>query len=156
MLHRLVARVQTWRFGSKSRAVPRPKRTQDPPSFKGRSRAAEAGAVPCTSGQQSLDRRQVAFGSLVLILTAAFYTRGRDVVLFVLGLGAGMVGVVLGQLIAILRIRAFPVFVITGICVFVVAWLIPVMASAQSVRRRPRPAGSRRRRKAGGDSDSRH
>ena len=58
-------------------------------------------------------------GSLVLVLTSAWYARGegRDVVLFALGMAAGVVGVVLGQLIALLRVRALPVFVVTGACI---------------------------------------
>lgn len=67
-----------------------------------------------------------ALGSLVLILTSAWYSRGsgRDVVLFTLGLAAGMVGVVIGQILAILRLRALPVFVVTFICVMIAAWIM--------------------------------
>jgi len=65
-------------------------------------------------------------GALVLLLTFAWYDRadGKNVVIMMLGLSAGMFGVLLGQGIAILRLRAFPVFVATGICVTVAAWLM--------------------------------
>jgi hypothetical protein len=65
-------------------------------------------------------------GSLVLVLTAAWYKRGsgKDVVLFMLGTAAGLVGVVVGQLIAILRLRALPVFIATGLCVGGAVWLM--------------------------------
>ncbi len=58
-------------------------------------------------------------GSLVLLLTIAWYARagGKDIVIFMLGLSAGMFGIVLGQVIALLRVRAFPVFIATAICV---------------------------------------
>lgn len=55
-----------------------------------------------------------ALGSLVLILTAAWYNKGggRDVLLFTLGLGAGFIGVLLGQLLSLFRLRALPVFIV--------------------------------------------
>ncbi|HVH48085.1 MAG TPA: hypothetical protein VM925_37385 [Labilithrix sp.] len=67
-----------------------------------------------------------ALGSLALVITAAWYSRGsgKDVVLFMLGTTAGLIGVVLGQLIAILRARAFPVFIATGICVAGATWMM--------------------------------
>ncbi len=68
-----------------------------------------------------------ALGSLVLVGTIAYYDRGgggKDILLFLLGTGAGLVGVLLGQLIAILRLRAFPVFVVTGICAMFAGWLM--------------------------------
>jgi hypothetical protein len=69
-----------------------------------------------------------ALGSLVLVLTAAWYSRdsGRDVVMFALGTAAGMGGVVLGQLLAILRLRALPMFIVTGISAAAAAWLMSV------------------------------
>jgi hypothetical protein len=67
-----------------------------------------------------------ALGSLVLLITAAWYSHGRDkdVVLFLLGTMAGLAGVVLGQLIAILRIRALPVFIATSICIAFSIWMM--------------------------------
>ncbi len=65
-------------------------------------------------------------GSLVLFLTIAWYSHagGKDVGVMMLGLMSGMFGVVVGQLIAILRVRALPVFITTGICVAVAAWMM--------------------------------
>lgn len=71
-----------------------------------------------------------ALGSLVLVLTAGWYSSrgsGRDVVLFVLGTIAGIFGVILGQVLAILRLRALPVFVVTFVCVVVAAWLMALV-----------------------------
>jgi hypothetical protein len=67
-----------------------------------------------------------ALGSLVLVLTAGWYSHGggRDVVLFLLGVIAGVIGVLLGQFIAILRFRALPVFIVTGFCVTAAAWML--------------------------------
>jgi hypothetical protein len=67
-------------------------------------------------------------GSLVLIGTAAYYERGsgKDVILFMLGCAAGIVGVVVGQLLAILRLRALPVFIASGVCIVCAIWLISV------------------------------
>ncbi|OJY30793.1 MAG: hypothetical protein BGO98_28925 [Myxococcales bacterium 68-20] len=67
-----------------------------------------------------------ALGSLALILTSAFYSRGsgKDVVIFALGTAAGLVGVLLGQLIAVLRMRALPVFIAAGICVALAVWVM--------------------------------
>jgi hypothetical protein len=71
-------------------------------------------------------------GSLVLLLTVAVYSSGydsgKDTLLFALGLGAGIVGVVAGQMIAVLRVRALPVMVASGICVWIGAY---IMALAQ-------------------------
>ena len=67
-------------------------------------------------------------GSLAFMLTVAWYERNdsKDIILVLLGLTSGMFGVVLGQAIAILRLRALPVFVATGICVGVAVWLMAV------------------------------
>lgn len=65
-------------------------------------------------------------GSLVLLLTFAWYSRGsgKDVGVMMLGLTSGLVGVVLGQTLAIFRLRALPVFVVTGICVAFAVWML--------------------------------
>jgi len=66
-------------------------------------------------------------GSLVLLLTVAYYSHnnsGRDVVLFLLGITAGMIGVLLGQLISVFRIRALPVFIFTGICITMAIYMM--------------------------------
>jgi len=67
-----------------------------------------------------------ALGSIALLLTVALYDHGsgKDVVLFTLGLAAGLVGVLLGQLIAVCRFRAFPVFVVTGISITLASWMM--------------------------------
>lgn len=67
-----------------------------------------------------------ALGSLVLVLTAAWYSHGsgRDVILFVLGMGAGLIGVVGGQFLAILRLRALPVFVVTFFSIVFGSWML--------------------------------
>ena len=67
-----------------------------------------------------------ALGSLALILTSAFYSRGsgKELVIFALGTAAGLVGVLLGQLIAVLRMRALPVFIAAGICVALAVWVM--------------------------------
>jgi hypothetical protein len=63
-------------------------------------------------------------GSIVLVLTSAFYSSGGDdTLLFFLALGAGLVGIVLGQLLSLLRLRAFPIFVATGISATIVFWI---------------------------------
>jgi hypothetical protein len=69
-----------------------------------------------------------ALGSIALVVTAAYYSdgSGKDVVLLVLGTLAGLFGVLLGQLIAILRLRALPVFVMTVICSGIAAWLMAI------------------------------
>lgn len=65
-------------------------------------------------------------GSVVLLLTVAFYAHesGRDVVLFMLGLAAGFIGVVLGQLVSVLRVRALPVFIVGGICIMMATYMM--------------------------------
>lgn len=70
-----------------------------------------------------------ALGSAALLLTIAWYSRddGRDVALFTLGLGVGMVGVLLGQFLAIVRLRALPVFILTAVCVTVAGWMISLV-----------------------------
>ncbi|MBX3206021.1 MAG: hypothetical protein KF764_13195 [Labilithrix sp.] len=67
-----------------------------------------------------------ALGSLALVLTSAWYARGtgRDVLIFMLGTAAGLVGVLLGQLIAILRLRALPVFIASGCFITGAAWMM--------------------------------
>lgn len=74
----------------------------------------------------------VGLGSLALVLTAAYYDHGsgKDVVMFVLGTGAAMFGVLLGQLIAVLRLRALPVFVVTGVCAAFAAWIMSMTHGA--------------------------
>src|SRR5262249_48806287 len=39
-------------------------------------------------------------------------------------LAAGMLGVVLGMLLAVLRLRAIPMFILTGICLGVAIWVL--------------------------------
>jgi hypothetical protein len=67
-----------------------------------------------------------ALGSAALLGAVAWYEHGegRDLLLFVLGLAAGMFGVVAGQIISILRARALPVFVVTTICVAFAGWMM--------------------------------
>jgi hypothetical protein len=68
-----------------------------------------------------------ALGSLVLFLNFLWYahdTSGKDVVTIVLGIGAGMFGITLGMFLAVLRLRALPVFVVTCVCLLVVFWLL--------------------------------
>lgn len=64
-------------------------------------------------------------GSLVMVLTGAFYSHGsRDAVLFALGTAAGMFGVVLGQFLAVLRLRALPVFVVSALFGAFAVWVM--------------------------------
>jgi hypothetical protein len=67
-----------------------------------------------------------ALGSLVMVLTLAWYANdsGKDTVVALLAMIAGTVGVLIGQFISILRARALPVFVATGVCIAGGAWLI--------------------------------
>lgn len=67
-----------------------------------------------------------ALGSLTLVLTSAWYSRGsgRDVLMFALGTAAGLVGVLAGQGIAILRLRALPVFIASGCFVAGAVWML--------------------------------
>ncbi|MBX3264592.1 MAG: hypothetical protein KF782_33280 [Labilithrix sp.] len=67
-----------------------------------------------------------ALGSLALVLTSAWYSRGsgKDVLMFTLGTIAGLIGVLVGQLIAILRLRALPVFVASGCFVAGAVWMM--------------------------------
>jgi hypothetical protein len=61
-----------------------------------------------------------AFASAIL-----FYGHSKDDTLSVLfACFAGMVGVVLGQLVAVLRLRAFPLFVLGGVSMFFGIWFV--------------------------------
>ncbi|HVJ88718.1 MAG TPA: hypothetical protein VM580_02875 [Labilithrix sp.] len=62
-------------------------------------------------------------GSLALLFTAAVYGKGGDFVLLTLGTVAGLLGVVLGQFISILRVRALPVFIAGGLCLMFGGWV---------------------------------
>ena len=67
-----------------------------------------------------------AIGSVVFFATFAFYSAdgAKDFLMMGLGLAFGMFGIVLGMLLAMLRLRALPVFVLTAICLGVVIWLL--------------------------------
>jgi hypothetical protein len=68
-----------------------------------------------------------ALGSIVLFLNFLWYSRhseSGEVLAFALGVIAGMFGVLLGMLIAMLRLRALPVFVVSGIFVTIVTWMV--------------------------------
>jgi hypothetical protein len=69
-----------------------------------------------------------ALGSLVLLLTIAWYSHGggKEVVLFVLALGVGMAGIVLGQLVSIFRARALPVFIASAMLIAGAMWMTSV------------------------------
>jgi len=68
----------------------------------------------------------VALGSLVMLLTAAWYAHrnDKDVIVIFLGLAAGVIGVLLGQAIALLRFRALPVFMVTTFCGVIAIWML--------------------------------
>ncbi len=72
-------------------------------------------------------------GSLVLLLTVAGYDHGngKDKIFFFLGLTAGMVGILLGQAISILRFRALPVFIVSAACVAGAIWLMVMLPGHQ-------------------------
>lgn len=68
-------------------------------------------------------------GSLALVVVAAAYARGssKDVLVYILATSAGMLGVLLGQLIAIVRARALPVFLVGGACITGGLWTASIV-----------------------------
>lgn len=66
-----------------------------------------------------------AAGFLAFLVAAALYERSAsDLLEMVIAVFAGMVGVLLGQLVAVLRFRTFPVFLVGGVSLFFGIWLI--------------------------------
>jgi hypothetical protein len=66
-------------------------------------------------------------GSVALLGTITYYDRSnsaKDILLMALGLTAGMVGIVLGQLIGILRFRAIPTFLLTGLSIAAAMYMV--------------------------------
>ncbi len=69
-------------------------------------------------------------GSIVLFGTITYYDRsvdGKDTLLLILALGAGMAGIVLGQLVAVLRFRAIPTFIVTGLSIAGAMWMVTAL-----------------------------
>jgi uncharacterized protein (DUF58 family) len=63
-------------------------------------------------------------GWLALISTAVIYENKRDTFEMFVALCTGTVGVLLGQLVSIVRIRLLPIFVVGGAFAFAAFWLI--------------------------------
>lgn len=83
-----------------------------------------------------------ALGSFALLVTVAWYSRGdgKDVLLLMFGLGAAFVGVLLGQFLALLRLRALPVFIVAGMCITGAVWM-STMAVRWALSSRAFPGG---------------
>lgn len=73
-----------------------------------------------------------ATGFMALMGCAAWYERGRDLVEMFFATIAGLIGVLLGQLIAVLRFRAAPVFIAGAISTVTGAYLL-AMTSLPSI-----------------------
>jgi hypothetical protein len=65
-----------------------------------------------------------AGGFAAFTAAVLFYEHGNEAFEILLACSAGMAGVVLGQLIAVLRLRALPVFVVGGVSMFFGIWLV--------------------------------
>lgn len=63
-------------------------------------------------------------GVLILVLTEAWLDYDREFGGLCLGAVVGVCSMLAGQAVALLRLRAFPVFVITGICVALLVWIL--------------------------------
>lgn len=64
------------------------------------------------------------FGFVAFFLTIAFYDHSSKLVEVFVAISAGFVGVVCGQLVALLRFRTIPVLMVGGLSIFVAIYLV--------------------------------
>jgi hypothetical protein len=82
-------------------------------------------------------------GMIVLFGTIIWYdrgSRGGEIIEMLSAIIAGMAGILMGQLVAVLRARALPVFVLGGVSTFIGMWLVLASGAASVLPKEILPA----------------